>query len=181
MPNLLNSFLHLDRSMSTATTQLCELLSNRALLRQHPPKMPSATSPSSTHPDIPPFPSPQTFDILPDIYALISRLQLPSSNAGAASPTPTISSTSTSPLKPQNLNTAAVPIKQKIHKARAAVQTLPDVGRSMEEQEREIRALEARCEKLRGRVGELAALAGRKGAEGESGKDEVMEGIEGGS
>jgi hypothetical protein len=113
--------------------------------------MPSLTSPTTTrHPDIPPFPSPQTFDILPEIYALISRLHLPSN-------TPTDPSSSS--LSPKDLPAAAVPIKLKIQKARAAVQALPDVGRTVEEQEREIRALERRNESLRARVWELARLA----------------------
>jgi hypothetical protein len=117
--------------------------------------MPSVTSPdATTHPDVPPFPAPQTFDILPEIYALVARLQLPSN--------PTTDPSASQPadsLAPKDLPAAAVPIKLKIQKARAAVQSLPDVGRTVEEQEREIRALESRNESLRARVRELAALA----------------------
>jgi hypothetical protein len=117
--------------------------------------MPSVTSPdATTHPDVPPFPAPQTFDILPEIYALVARLQLPSN--------PTTDPSASQPadsLAPKDLPAAAVPIKLKIQKARAAVQSLPDLGRTVEEQELEIRALESRNESLRARVRDLAALA----------------------
>jgi hypothetical protein len=117
--------------------------------------MPSFTSPNTTiHPDLPPFLSPQTFDILPEIYTLISRLQLPSNNTTDPS-----TAQPNDLLTPKDLAAAAVPIKLKIQKARATVQNLPDVERTVEEQEREIRALEKRNESLRVRVGELAILA----------------------
>jgi hypothetical protein len=119
--------------------------------------MPSFTSPNTTiHPDIPPFPSPQIFDILPEICTLISRLQLHSNNTTDLS-----TAQPNDLLTPKDLAAAAVPIKLKIQKARAAVQALPDVERTVEEQEREIRALEGRNESLRVRVGELARLAGQ--------------------
>ncbi len=73
-----------------------------------------------------------------------------------------------------------MPIKQKIGKAKAAVSALPDVGRSVEEQEAEIKRLEERCERLRDKVGELAALAGSK-FDGSNREEEAMEGIEGGT
>ena len=111
---------------------------------------------ATTHPDVPPFPSPQTFDILPEIYTLVALLQLPSN-----SPTDSSASQPTESLAPKDFPAAAVPIKVKIQKARAAVQALPDVGRTVEEQEREIRALERRNDSLRRRVNELAALARR--------------------
>ena len=121
--------------------------------------MPSLTSPSATtttaHPDISPFPPPQTFDILPEIYALIVRLQLPSS-----APTDPSTSQTNDSLSPKDLPAAAVTVKLKIQKARAAVQALPDVGRTVEEQEQEIKALESRNESLRERVRKLARLAG---------------------
>ena len=120
-------------------------------------RMPSLASPRpNTRPEIPPFPSPQTFDILPEIYALIARLQLPSSNLNDPS-----AAQSTDSLTPKDLPAAAVPIKLKIQKARSAVQALPDVSRTVEEQEREIKALEGRNESLRLKVEKLAELARR--------------------
>ena len=121
--------------------------------------MPSLTSPpaitSIAHIDIPPFPPPQTFDILPEIYALIIRLQLPSSTTTDPS---TLQANDS--LSPKDLPAAAVTVKLKIQKARAAVQALPDVGQTVEEQEREIKALESRNESLKERMRKLARLAG---------------------
>lgn len=143
--------------------------------------MPSFDHLVTTHPDIPPFPSPQTFDILPELYAVVSRFQLTSTITNGASPTPILTATSTSPLKPKDFPAAAVPIKQKIQKARAAVISLPDVERDIEAQEQEIRVLETRCKMLRDRIGELAGLAQRKEVK-EAGEAVVaMEGIEGSS
>jgi hypothetical protein len=109
---------------------------------------------TTSPPEIPPFPSPQTFDIVPEIYALVSRLQLPTSTTTDSTTSQPIDS-----LSLKDLPAAAVPIKLKIQKARSAVQSLPDVGRTVEEQEREIKALEKRNESLRKRVQELAGLA----------------------
>jgi hypothetical protein len=116
----------------------------------------TSSSPTSTTspPQIPPFPSPQTFDILPEIYAVVSRLQLPTSTTTDPTTSQPIDS-----LSPKDLPAAIVPIKLQIQKARAAVQALPDVGRTVEEQQREIKALEKRNASLRKRVQELAGLA----------------------
>lgn len=118
--------------------------------------MPSVTTIS---PDIPPFPSSQVFDILPPIYDLITRL--PSSTP--LSTTFTTPQTSASdPLELKDLPHAALPVKQKIQKAKAAVLSLPDVEQTIEEQEDDIRGLEWRIKKLRNVVEEL----GRRAAEG---------------
>ena len=120
------------------------------------PPLASSVPPTTTSPPEIPFPSPQTFDILPEIYAVVSRLHLPTSTTTDPTPSQPIDS-----LSPKDLPAAIVPIKLKIQKARAAVQALPDVGRTVEEQQREIRALEKRNESLRKRVQELAGLAGQ--------------------
>ena len=120
------------------------------------PPLASSGPPTTSPPEIPPFPSPQTFDILPEIDALVSRLHLPTSTT-----TDPITSQPINSLSLKDLPTTIVPIKLKIQKARAAVQALPDVGRTVEEQQREIRALEKRNESLRKRVQELAELAGQ--------------------
>jgi hypothetical protein len=130
--------------------------------------MPPLASPgpatTTSPPEVPPFPSPQTFDILPEIYALVSRLQLSTSTTTD----PTISQPIDS-LSSKDLPAAAVPIKLKIQKARATVQSLPDVGRTVEEQESEIKALEKRNESLRKRVQELAGLARQARGEADTG------------
>src|SRR5271170_960848 len=158
--------------------------------------MPSATTPpSTTHPDIPPFPPPSTFFILPDIYLLITRLDLlqqsQSQSQLEAQPGPpslqptTPGDTSLPAISTKDLPTLTHPIKQKIAKARAAVQALPDVERSVAEQEDEIQMLEARVVALKRRLVELGIIAGR-GGDGEvvkEGKreqgDVIMSGVEG--
>ncbi|KAK5061086.1 hypothetical protein LTR84_007628 [Exophiala bonariae] len=179
--------------------------------------MPSSTSPSQipSHPDIPPFPSPSTFSILPDIYLLIARLNIlqnpgqpnshqthtqapthtqsqsqfqsqqllstPTPALSQATPTGTLaggSNTQAAPPSTQSTTTRHIqtsgppidvkelpahvyPIKQKLVKARAAVSALPDLDRSVEEQEIEIRQLEREVALLNGRLAKLGGIAGR--------------------
>jgi RNA polymerase II transcription mediator complex subunit 9 len=137
--------------------------------------MPSIDPPLDTSADIPPFPSPNLFSILPEIYLLIARLEPLQESAGPALPTTPGGNNSTAPIMLQELPAAIQPIKTQILKAKAAVQALPDVERTVEEQEAEIRMLEGRIGGLRKRLGELGALAGDGGRkEG----DVVMEGVE---
>ncbi|MCJ1270747.1 hypothetical protein MMC22_010644 [Lobaria immixta] len=112
----------------------------------------------------PPLPSPSTFDILPPLHALLSRLLLPGPNnnaPAASSPLATSSSphlinaAATAPLSPKDLTTASSAVKIKIQKARVAVQRLPDINRSVQDQQHEIRELEDEVARLRG---VLAAL-----------------------
>ncbi|EXJ94783.1 hypothetical protein A1O1_03181 [Capronia coronata CBS 617.96] len=204
--------------------------------------MPSASSPPSSHPDIPPFPAPSTFSILPDIYLLIARLnilqhppnptstsisdpastQQVSSTSQAQTQTqtqtqpqvesqtqslsqphqPTSDATSTlqqsqslsqtqsaslsfsvpssqipllqtgPPVDLKELPAQVYPIKQKLVKARAAVTALPDIERSVDEQEQEIRELERTVGLLKKRLGLLASVAtGMATAPGSSGND----------
>ncbi|KAG9780455.1 hypothetical protein KCU88_g3769, partial [Aureobasidium melanogenum] len=167
--------------------------------------MPSATPPPTlaSHPDIPPFPSPSTFSILPDIYLLIARLNILHQNPPSTSTSdPTQSQTQTqaqsqsqsqtqlsatsnvvgaqtqtqqesssnqtapphhlltdTPLDLKDLPAQIYPIKQKLVKARAAVTALPDIERTVEEQEEEIRDLERTVGLLKKRLGLLAAVA----------------------
>lgn len=107
--------------------------------------MPIATTPnpSQTEKSLPP---PQTFDILPPLHALLSRLLLP--NNGADIPTP--SPATIKPISPKDLATAASSITAKIQKARVAVRELPGVEMGIEEQEDVIRELEGEVRRLRG-------------------------------
>ncbi|MCJ1375882.1 hypothetical protein MMC20_007120 [Loxospora ochrophaea] len=118
--------------------------------------MPSATSPSNPMDlDSAPFalPPPQTFDILPPLHALLGRL-LPPPDSTSSAPA----------LSPKDLATEAAAIKIKIQKARAAVQGLPDVERTIEEQQEEIRELEDKISGLKGALARIAgACHGRKG------------------
>ncbi len=149
-----------------------------------PTNMPSATlSPSSTKPPTTAALPPSTFDIIPPLHTLLTRLLLPpATNAShttqpqsgiapaALSPAPANSPfvqsqiTSTSYLFPKDLSIAASAVKIKIQKARVAVAGLPDVERTTEAQESEIGELEEEVEKLRGVLKELGE-SGRRAAE----------------
>lgn len=134
----------------------------------------STMTSQTTHSNsIPPFPSPQTFDILPQIYDLITRLpsSIPTSTTATA-PQASISD----PLDLKDLLQAAVPIKLKIQKAKAVVSALPNVDQTIEEQEDDIRELERRVTRLKSVMGELGRRAGagiREAKEdGTEGRDE---------
>jgi hypothetical protein len=125
-------------------------------------------------PDSAPLPPPQTFDFLPPLHALLSRLLLPSGGLKAPASAPgenATTATGTNPLSSppapaeishdehaidgtghldiQELAAASGAIKIRIQKARTAVKELPDVDRSIKEQEQEIAELEARIGKMR--------------------------------
>ncbi|KAJ9611554.1 hypothetical protein H2200_004738 [Cladophialophora chaetospira] len=135
--------------------------------------MPSAVP--FTHPDVPPFPPPSTFSLLPDIYILLARLHL--LHQTSQSQTNGHSQQSTQPhpqinpailngaplLDPKDLPGQIYPLKQKLAKARAAVEELPDVDRTVEEQEDEIRRLESRVRGLKTRLASLGEIAREKG------------------
>lgn len=104
------------------------------------------------------FPPPQTFDILPSLHALLDQLLSASektetgvdgtgeSGGGAAAPR---AGSSAGSLDPKLLITEASAVKIRVQKARAAVDGLSDVERSVEEQEKEIKELEGKIEKLK--------------------------------
>ncbi|KAI1610011.1 hypothetical protein EDD36DRAFT_498803 [Exophiala viscosa] len=152
--------------------------------------MPSPSAPS--HPDIPPFPEPSTFSILPDIYLLIARLtiyqQAQQQKSQSDSETQTIQ---TQPPPAQNLGppldikelpAQVYKIKQRIAKARAAVSALPDVDRSENEQETEVQELQRTIKLLKQRLGKLGAIAAggnsEEQADTEAKEDVDMEGAE---
>ncbi|MCJ1318607.1 hypothetical protein MMC15_003937 [Xylographa vitiligo] len=108
--------------------------------------MPSSTFPSTQPTTLPPA---DTFDFIPPLHALLSRLLVPQSDAAGNT------------LAPKDLATEAAAIKIKIQKARAAVQVLPDVERSVAAQREEIEELEERIREQK-RVLRQVAEAGRK-------------------
>ncbi|KAF2705601.1 hypothetical protein K504DRAFT_506006 [Pleomassaria siparia CBS 279.74] len=103
----------------------------------------SATPALPAQPAAPALPSPATFDVLPDLHKLLSRLITTSGQPPAHTPTPNEPS-GDGPLEIQHLATAATAIKLKISKARRAVMALPDIDRTCEDQQEEIEDLEAR-------------------------------------
>jgi len=155
-----------------------------------------STESSSTYPD------PSIFTFLPDLYLLISRLSEIRNASQAAvdgsthrdsgsgtnhNLTQTISretqhsnrsgSGSGSGGQDASIEVRDLPahiyrIRQKIAEAKEYVQGIPDVDRSVEEQEAEMRELRIRCAGLRGRLGELGGIA-REGNR----NDTVMGGV----
>lgn len=107
--------------------------------------MPSATS-SPTSPTLT-LPPPQTFDLIPPLHALLSRLIVAT----------TENTTTATPLSAKDLGSEASAMKIKIQKARAAVEALPDADRTVQEQEQEIRGLEDRIEGLKEVLNDVAA------------------------
>ncbi|KZZ92663.1 hypothetical protein AAP_02744 [Ascosphaera apis ARSEF 7405] len=122
-----------------------------------------------------PFPPPQTFDILPPLHDLLARLitttpsQQPAQNGlgvpgadpllsvtsnpatAAAGPGSTVGSTTGGlSIDPRALQIESAAIKRRIQKAQMAVEVLPDMDRTVEDQEAEIIALEKRIAKLKG-------------------------------
>ncbi|KAI5204205.1 hypothetical protein E4T39_03781 [Aureobasidium subglaciale] len=133
----------------------------------------------------PPLPPPQTFDILPPLHALLSRLE-PSLNVytpdtstalppGTSAHTPIASASALPSSAPQQLEykdaaVAAQFLKSRIRKALAELGGLADMQRGVEEQEEEIRGLEEKIKRQRDVLARLAGLAEvEKEKEGEMG------------
>lgn len=106
----------------------------------------------------PTLPSPQTFDILPALHELLARLEHhpdtdPSIPTGAAYK-------DTPPLEPKNLPTEVLAIKSKIRRALRELEKLPDMDRSVEDLEREIRILKERERRQREVLAGLGRVVG---------------------
>lgn len=124
----------------------------------HTPVLPS------TEPDA--FPPPETFDFLPLLHVLLRRISVHSGapfpggtgggeGAEAASGADVDSSDKglwdlKTHLDIKNLGPAVSHVKVRLQRARVAVRAMPDIERSIEEQEEEIRELERMIERQRG-------------------------------
>ncbi|TVY57840.1 hypothetical protein LCER1_G000955 [Lachnellula cervina] len=94
--------------------------------------------------------SPDSIDTLPVLSAVLARLQNPSPSSNsppAASPSQIASGTG--PLTIKDIPTATDEIKHKLQKARMQVKDLPDMDRSIPEQEEEIAELEDKVRRQR--------------------------------
>jgi hypothetical protein len=85
----------------------------------------------------------------------------------ATSPGVDSSTANTDYLAPKHLGTATSEVKNKIQKARVAVQGLPDMERTVNEQEVEIEGLEREADRLRGVIRGLAEAARAASVEGD--------------
>lgn len=119
-----------------------------------------AENPSTNPPSQPPLPPAHTFEILPPLHALLSRLE-PATNTytATASSASANGSESNAPLNYKDVSTTAQFLKTRIRKAVAACEGLEDMERSTAEQEKEIEALERRIRgqrKVLARLGDMA-------------------------
>ncbi|KAI5288419.1 hypothetical protein KEM54_005227 [Ascosphaera aggregata] len=121
-----------------------------------------------------PFPPPQVFDILPQLHDLLARLITPT--ASSQTPVPNLGLTGGEPLlsgpgnpvaavggagstvgsatgglsiDPKALQIESAAIRRRLQRAQAAVEGLPDMHRSVDEQESEIEAVERRIARLK--------------------------------
>lgn len=120
------------------------------------------------------MPPPQTWDILPHLHELLARVEaFDTSSAPLLSPedstphddgTPDIGHNydrlpNFQPLNPKELPTAALQVKKKIRDAMKAVEGLPDVDRTVEEQREEIAELEDKIRRQREMILKIATMA----------------------
>ncbi|EWC44580.1 hypothetical protein DRE_06661 [Drechslerella stenobrocha 248] len=127
------------------------------------PKMEPAPEPSSlasilAGPAPPTFPPPETFDFIPQTHDLLQRL-LP-----AAEQSPGATANGLAPLEPKDVDAEASRIRLKIQKARAIISEMPDIERTIDEQEEEIKALEAKIKKQKEVLGGVRHLKAVKNA-----------------
>jgi len=99
--------------------------------------------------------SPNLFDIVPPTERLLSRILLPSGD-----PTTDTSSLPENkrPLDISHLDAAANPIRVKFTKLRSQLPQLPDMDRTVEEQQEEIDELELRITKQKAMLGNIKAI-----------------------
>ncbi|CAI7647574.1 unnamed protein product [Penicillium bialowiezense] len=163
------------------------------------PMLKSSVAPETPLKDAPaapqtvPFPSPQTFEIIPPLHGILLRLLAPkdSSNGASGAPgnatgVPTEPSQSQNqqptsgvhdasqavpdvsmldpsahpPLDVKNLPTETSSVKIRIQKARTVVEGLPDVHRSVQDQQKEIAELENHMSRLRSVISDFGTRAG---------------------
>ncbi|KAJ5513995.1 hypothetical protein N7463_003547 [Penicillium fimorum] len=168
------------------------------LLKSPMPETPFKDA-STPVPQTVPFPSPQTFEIIPPLHGILSRLlskgqqpgssdvpgdttgdpgasqtqaqQAPTSipngghngNNTSSHAVPEVSvlgSSARPPLDVKTLPTETSSVRIRIQKARTVVEGLPDVHRSVDDQQREIAELEDRVRRLRSVISDFGNRAG---------------------
>lgn len=122
-----------------------------------------ASQPPSDQLQLPP---PQAFDILPPLHELLARIDHtpndPIQVAAASGEDDTVSYADLQPLEPKDLPNEVIVIKGKIRKALRELEKLPDMDRTVEEQEEEIKMLEEKAEKQREVLKRLGVVAKSK-------------------
>ncbi|KAJ5888482.1 hypothetical protein N7495_008523 [Penicillium taxi] len=160
---------------------------------------PASPSKDVATPQTVPFPSPQTFEIIPPLHGILHRLLSQKNPSGTSAPGDTSGAPGTSaeaqpqsqqgpdvtggnnnhtasqaipggsnldpnsqpPLNVKGLPTEASSVKIRIQKARTTVEGLPDVHRSVKEQQKEIAELEKRVARLKSVISDFGSRAGQ--------------------
>ena len=117
----------------------------------------------------PTLPSPQLFDVLPALHELLARIDHAPSPSSISTADLDIASSypPLQPLDPKDLPTAILPLKAQMRKGLREIERLPDIERSVQEQDEEIAELEARIRKqeemFRGLASSAAEVEGELG------------------
>ncbi len=130
---------------------------------------PSHATPTTQQPpsltNLPEGLSPDSLDTLPVLSALLQRLQNPqSANTGASTAgtppaaTPSQLAAGTGPITLKDVPAATDEMKHKLQRARAQIKMLPDVQRTIAEQEEEMKHLEAKIKEQREMLKHLREL-----------------------
>ncbi|KAF2764854.1 hypothetical protein EJ03DRAFT_355400 [Teratosphaeria nubilosa] len=96
------------------------------------------------------LPPPELFDILPQLHEILARIDhAPADGEQDSDDDLGALYNNKSPLDPKDLPAAVLPLKAQMRKAMKEIERLPDIDRSVEEQEEEIRELEERLRRQR--------------------------------
>ncbi|KAH7156917.1 RNA polymerase II transcription mediator complex subunit 9-domain-containing protein [Dactylonectria macrodidyma] len=136
--------------------------------------MASSTAP---HPlALPPSFSPDTLDALAELSLVLAKVRagIQSSSGITTEPAPGGGDGGGSTLSFKEVPGATDGLKHKLQRARAQVRALPDMNRTVDEQEDEIKDLEARIQTQRALLQRLRdEAAGREGKEEAAGGDKM--------
>lgn len=133
--------------------------------------MADATTKTASRPTLallPPSFSPDSLDVLTSLAHDLARVRAGLLlQAAASDPNPSSQSQQqpgpAQPLAIKDVPGATDAIKHKLQRARAVVKGLPDMGRGLDEQEREVRELEERIQRQRGVLLGLRERGERRG------------------
>lgn len=137
------------RTMSSAATPHAPM----SAVASVPAGSATPAPPPPPPPANPGLPPPSTFDFLPELHSVLSRL-MPAA-ARQASTTAPGNASADAPLEIEKVADAASGVFQKVRAAREAVMALPDIDRTCEDQQDEIDYLEARIARLKAALQQL--------------------------
>ena len=136
-----------------------------ALIQSFGTSVTDASRPASqTRPEPAQLPPPQTFDILPPLHEVLARIDHAPKDPmqAATSEDDVVTYSEPQPLEPKDLPAEVNAIKSKIRKALRELEKLPDMDRTVEEQEAEIKKLELKAAKQNEVLQRLGNVASRK-------------------